>query len=212
MKNILPEEPYLIPYPASANSKGTSSSLDIEHLEHFLAELNEMSGADEKHAASPDQPLQGYRLGLIFKNRHEERHFKEKGASVLRIYTAPYSEGRFKQWWLKQIDRARKDRVELVVVRQAGLSVQGQLLKNIEEAEFYCNDEGGPGRIRTTTFSSLRGAMSGAVLTLADSWGDTIEKGESRVVERLSGDEDDSCSDCESGYGSWLLEVSGYNL
>ena len=153
------------------------------------------------------KPLQGYRMGLIFEDRNEERYFKNKGASVLRIHTAPESEGSFKQRWLKEIDRARQDRVKLVVLlvgSWASVSVHGQLLKKIEEAEFHCTDEGGPGRIRTTTYRILdRVSNSTKGLTLTDSWGDTIERGESQVVESLSpGDEDNSCSGCsrcESG-------------
>ena len=125
------------------------------------------------------KPLQGYRIGFLreCEDMDYTQYFTRRGASILYISRAPRSEDEFMRWWSREVARASRDRVVIVVMRDWHCCPgYKKWLGQIEEGEWYGERESGADRVRITTCSKLRKAVQyGALLT--DDWGDIIKRG-----------------------------------
>mmetsp|Transcript_27007 Transcript_27007/g.56277 ORF Transcript_27007/g.56277 Transcript_27007/m.56277 type:complete len:249 (+) Transcript_27007:157-903(+) len=123
----------------------------------------------------PTKTLQGYRLVLREGNGYYEHFYRGAGASILDASRAPKLETEFKDWWRREVDKADRDRVVLVVLKPQWETIHGRWLRKMEEEEWYNSDEV-HGRIRTTTAQNLSKTLYKREI-LTDDWGDTIERG-----------------------------------
>jgi len=134
---------------------------------------------DKDYTVNDDKPLRGYRIGIV--KRLNEKWMREAGADLLRISRIPaIDRNYFYRWWKKEVQRAIKDQLQLVVVKSSSSGDRMNLLEIIEEKEWYDWEEG-PTRIRFTTYSSLMSTMFRGE-ELRDNWGDIIEKGKNQSL------------------------------
>ena len=134
--------------------------------------------------------LHGYRIAFFptcgYPYRFFEDSLTENDAEVFQIgQEQPGEEGLFKLWWQSEVDRARIDRVTLILAdnichcgrEKCSLGIlRRSWLQSVEEEDFYKNHSSRP--VRMTTRKKLYDVIYNRNPKVVDTWGDCIEKGQ----------------------------------
>ena len=116
--------------------------------------------------------LKGFRIGFLVEV--ETSDIREAGADLLSFSKAPTEQAAFLAWWTRENMSAIRDKVQIVVVKSYDDTLRKSWLREIEEEEWY-GDEERPTRVRFTTFHDLTKTLYYGE-PLKDDWGDEIDR------------------------------------
>jgi hypothetical protein len=133
--------------------------------------------------------FQNLRLAFtsIDSNNHYIRLLLANGVDdVLDIAQAPNTDHEaFLAWWKTEKERAARDEKKILVVCSSyEQSCYRKWLQNIEETEFYDNDNAST-RVRFTTTLKLSKAINDGE-SLKDDWGEVITQNWDELIDTMS--------------------------